>query len=163
MQTVTFDTTTKPDDDIVSTAIEGGWHVAFVSVTSREAKGTDFEVSLKSYEKIPELGVWDESDWDVARWANMKDSNNLNDILTIISNNSFPKSRDNLTKGQLHQLRDAMILEAHSAAVRGVFVTGDSRAFINNGRREKLEALLKTRIVTPNEFERELSNGSSGV
>jgi hypothetical protein len=49
-----------------------------------------------------------------------------------------------------------LILEAHAAAHRDIFVTADARAFIRNGRREQLEALLQTRILDPTEFEAEL-------
>lgn len=35
---------------------------------------------------------------------------------------------------------------------RDVFITTDAKAFINHGRREKLEALCSTKIVHPGEF-----------
>jgi predicted nucleic acid-binding protein len=56
-----------------------------------------------------------------------------------------------------------MILEAHTAARRKLFVTGDAKAFILNGRREQLQGLLSTRIVTAAEFEAELNEKASGV
>jgi hypothetical protein len=152
MQTVTFDSTAKPNDPLVLKAVDGGWDVAFASVSVREADGTNFDVSL-----VPELGVWDESSWDDSRWADESSSDRLESILAVVSNSSFPKNRRQLTKGQSHQLRDAMILEAHVAAQREVFVTNDFRAFIKQGRREKLEALLQTRILTSSEFDAELT------
>jgi len=155
MRTVTFDSTAKPDEPLVLKTVDAGWHVAFVSVSIREARGTDFEASLTAHERVPELGVWGESSWG-ARWADRQSSERLISILAIISNGSFSKRREQLTKGQSHQLRDAMILEAHAAAGRDVFVTADAKAFIGNGRREQLEALLKTRILSPTEFEAEL-------
>jgi hypothetical protein len=156
MQTVTFDSTAKPGEPLVLKAVDAGWNVAFASPSRREARGTDFEVSLNARERVPELGVWGESSWG-ARWANKQSSERLRSILAIISNGSFPRKREQLTKGQSHQLRDAMILEAHAAARRGVFVTADARAFIRNNRREQLEALLETRILSPTEFEAELA------
>lgn len=111
---------------------------------------------FRAYACVPELGVWDESSWDEARWADERSSECLEKILTIVSNGSFPKNRDHLSKGYVHQLRDAMILEAHSADKRMFFVTNDITAFIKHGRREKLEALLATRILTPAEFKAEL-------
>jgi hypothetical protein len=162
-QTVTFDSTVNADETIVLKAKGAGWHVAFTSVSVREAHGSKFEVSLKARERVPELGVFDESSWDEARWADESSSERLERILAIVSNGSFPKRRAQLTKGQSHQLRDAMILEAHSAARRDVFVTADAKAFISNGRREKLEALLRTRILSPVEFELELAPQTSGV
>ena len=156
MKSVTFDSTAKPDDPLLLKAVTAGWHVAFASVSLREAQGTDFEVELKAHERVPELGVWDESSWDEARWADERSSERLEKILIIISNGSFPKNRAQLAHGHHHQLRDGMILEAHTAAGHDVFVTDDARAFIKNGRREKLEALLKTRILSASEFEAEL-------
>jgi hypothetical protein len=75
-------------------------------------------------------------------------------ILAIISDGSYPPSgkRDNLTRGQHHQLRDAMILEAHVREGRDIFVTTDTTGFIKHGRREKLEALCSTQIMTVEEF-----------
>jgi hypothetical protein len=75
--------------------------------------------------------------------------------LRVISAGSFPPpgSRGTLTKGQRRQLRDAMIFEAHARAHRHVLVTADVKGFVNEGRREKLEALARTRIVTPEQLE----------
>jgi hypothetical protein len=57
-----------------------------------------------------------------------------------------------------------MILEAHSADRRTLFVTGDVTAFISNNRREKLQTLLTTRILSTSEFEGELrASGMRGV
>jgi hypothetical protein len=151
MRAVTFDSTSKPTDPLVLEAVDAGWDVAFASVSVREADGICFDVSL-----VAELGVWDESSWDDARWADESSSERLERILGIVSNGSFPNNRSQLTEGQLHQLRDAMILEAHVAAQREIFVTGDRKAFFKHGRREKLEALLKTRILTSSEFAAEL-------
>ncbi len=149
---------------MVLAAIAANWHVTFASVSLREAKGSDFEVTLRKHDLVPELGVWNESSWDNARWADEQSGDLLEKVLSIITNGSFPKNRSNLTEGQLHQLRDAMILEAHAAKERAVFVSADVRAFIKSGRREQLESLLKTRILRPSEFEAELNaNSTSGV
>ncbi len=45
-----------------------------------------------------------------------------------------------------------MILEAHSRDGRDVLVTQNTTDFIKHGRREQLEALCKTRIMTVDEF-----------
>jgi hypothetical protein len=80
--------------------------------------------------------------------------------LAIISDGSFPKrgQRSEMTKGEQHQLRDAMTFEAHVRHRRHVFVTADAKGFVKDGRREKLEHLGRTRILTPDEF-RELAEG----
>lgn len=45
-----------------------------------------------------------------------------------------------------------MIFEAHVRAKQHVLVTADAKGFIKDGRRERLEALGRTRIVTPDEL-----------
>jgi hypothetical protein len=159
MRTVTFDSTSKPDDALTLRLRASGWDVAFSTVSRRELHGAEFG-ALK---RVPELAVWNESTWNVARWADAASSERLQRILAIISNGSFPKQRDCLTEGQRHQLRDAMILEAHFASGRDVFVSSDAKAFIRDGRREKLEALLQTRILSPTEFEIEFGHQLKGT
>jgi hypothetical protein len=73
-------------------------------------------------------------------------------ILRVIGGGSFPPQRENLTRGERRQLRDAMILEAHYRDRRDVLVTEDAKAFINDGRREALETLCRTRIMRVDEF-----------
>jgi hypothetical protein len=73
------------------------------------------------------------------------------DVLSVVSNHSFPppEGRKHLSDGQRRQFRDAMILSLHAQHRRDVFVSGDERAFISAGRRERLERMLGTRIRTP--------------
>ena len=154
MKTVTFDSTTQPGEEIVTRAQNAGWQVAFASVTYRENQSLEVRLALKNHELLPEVGVWDEGTWDDTRWAN---GDRLEEILAIISNGSFPKDRRNLSEKQLHQLRDALVLEAHAAHRRDVLVSDDLKAFINHERREKLQALLGTRSLTSAEFQAELT------
>lgn len=72
----------------------------------------------------------------------------------IISDKGSPKQgqRDALTSGQRRQLRDAMIFCAHVRERREIFVTNDANAFIDEGRREKLERQFNTRIMKAAEF-----------
>ena len=51
-----------------------------------------------------------------------------------------------------------MILEAHAREEREIFVTNDRTGFIDDGRREKLQNLLKARILTREEFLHELKS-----
>ena len=46
-----------------------------------------------------------------------------------------------------------MILEAHHRAGNQIFVTSDKKGFVNHGRRERLETLLGTQILTPEGFQ----------
>jgi hypothetical protein len=102
---------------------------------------------------LPEVGVWHEGTWDESRWAN---DDLIEEILFIISSGSFPRERTSLTTNELHQLRDALTSEAHAAHRREIFVSNDTAAFIKHGRREQLESLLATRILTIKEFLGEL-------
>ena len=74
----------------------------------------------------------------------------------MIGSHSFPPpgQREQLTEGERRQLRDAMIFEAHVREGREVFISRDRKAFIgkNEAHRRQLEALYRTRILTPVEF-----------
>jgi hypothetical protein len=78
--------------------------------------------------------VWGEPPWGEFLWAgaNEEKMSDLEAILKIISNGSFPKSgkRELLTDGQRNQLRDAIIFEAHVREKREIFVTTDRKAFL---------------------------------
>ena len=122
-------------------------------ITDRELEAIDKRFP-KTVGRIPETLVLDESFLDQADLGSKSDSETFEEALMIISNNSFPKlgQRQNLSKGQLNQLRDAMILSAHARKGRDVFVTNDERGFIKHGRRERFEKLFNTKIMTPSEF-----------
>ena len=106
--------------------------------------------------KILELGIVDES--EVGNCVVGGGDDYMESIIQIISNGSFPKSgsRGHLSNGQRRQLRDAMILDAHAREGRSVFITNDRRGFIDGGRREMLQALLNTKILSGEEFFQEL-------
>lgn len=152
---VTLDTNVLPADDLMAIAAARRIDVAVVTVSEREVRGTKFAV-LKPMTAVPEIGVWDESEWDNFVWdADETEAQpGLEDILRVLSNGSFPSvdAREALTVGQRRQLRDAMILEAHVLESRDVFVSEDRRAFIDHGRRESLERITRTRIVTKAEL-----------
>jgi hypothetical protein len=174
--TITLDTSCLDDGDVervLTSAADGGFEVDVrtVTVSARESG----QPELRSH-AIPDPMVWDESRWDEGAWgsdatvqelvvldetpldsgllAGLDDLTRFEAILRVISNGSFPKpgERDAMTVGQLHQLRDAMALEAHARDGRTVFVTRDRKGFIDGGRRETLEGLCSTRIVTPEEL-----------
>ena len=104
---------------------------------------------------IPELLVLGESPLGGAVLAGDDHVDLLEKALRVISAGSVTPqaSLDSLSPGQRRQLRDALIFEAHARACRHVLVTSDAKGFINGGRRRTLEALGRTRIVTPNELE----------
>lgn len=157
MKTVTLDTDIlEHAEDLLEAGRKQGFQFARITVSDREVQNSSFEVHLKHLDKVNETAVWEESKWDGANWASQESPHE--EILSIISNGSFPKSREQLTSGQRHQLRDAMILEAHVREKRDIFVSNDKRAFFRHGRREKLEAKLGTRIMLLTEFRKFLDS-----
>ena len=149
---VTLDTNVLPADDLVEAARELDCDFAVVTVTEREVEGTPFEVHLRPFAVIPESAVYGEARYGAAIYASEISGEALQTLLDILSNGSFPRSRANLSKGERGQLRDALILEAHIRDGRNIFVTNDERAFIRDGRREKIEASFPARIMTQGEF-----------
>lgn len=129
--------------------------VAAVSVSGRELEKSDIKILTA---QIPETAVSSESRWNEGVFAS--DDDPLEDVLSIISNGSFPgpAARNKLTDGQRRQLRDAMIFAAHVREERDIFVTNDSRAFLKESRKEKLEKKYNTRIMIRTEFISYLSN-----
>lgn len=148
--------------------------VAVITVTLRE-RGESPYLDGFGGSAIPETAVWGESCWGKAVWggvtvpealvigetpigqgAIVSDStvDAFEAILTVIAGGSFPRhgERDDLTTGQHRQLRDAMIFEAHVRSRRDVFVTNDRKGFINGGRKEALERIGATCIVTADEL-----------
>jgi hypothetical protein len=76
------------------------------------------------------------------------------EILKIITTGGFPPpgARNGLTPGNRKKELDAVIFETHVGEGRDVFVTRDVKDFIKDGKREALEALGSTRIMTVDEF-----------
>jgi hypothetical protein len=128
---------------------------------------------------VQETGVWNESLWGEAVWGPSppvyetltldesrlgmavlggdESPSRFEAILAIIGDGSFPRrgEREELTDGQRRQLRDAMILEAHTRNGRDVLVSNDVKAF-GREKRSKLEAVCHTKIRTVDEFCREV-------
>ncbi len=152
-------------------ALDVPHELAYVTVTARE-RGSGLRTEMTA---VPETMVWGESQWGEGVWGGpipevlVLDESTLGlavlgseghvDVfetaLRIISAGSFPQigSRDELSHGERHQLRDAMIFEAHVRARRHVLVTEDAKGFIRDGRRERLETLGQTWIRLPSELE----------
>jgi hypothetical protein len=159
---ITFDTNIISLDGLLSACSNLGWDAAIVSVTRREVEGTSFEVRIEPFGEVPESAVLDESRFGEAVYGSDQTAIDLDRILKTISGGTFPANRSQLSKGQLRQLRDAMIFEAHARDARDVFVTNDRRGFIAGGRRAALEAMFATRIMTSDEFVQFCSTVSKG-
>ncbi len=153
MLRVSLDTDVLPADDLIAAA--AGFDVSFAvcSVTQRETEGSSLLAGARSIEAVLEVAVLGESRWGEAVWGSSAIADILETTLAIISNGSFPKDRSTLSRGQQHQLRDAMILEAHIRSGRDILVSNDRKAFFNFGRREALQEHFGVRIMTSVEFE----------
>lgn len=175
---VTIDTNIFPIDDILLRLKKSKFPIEFkiVSVTVRELKNHKLANQIAEFTKIHESGVWDESTWDNAVWGgtlievavldessvgsailgSTTDAEVFEDLLLLISNNTFPASgkRYSLTRGQRRQLRDAMILTAHLREKRDILVTNDIKGFIGvkGDKRDQIESKYKTKIMTKEEF-----------
>ena len=150
---ITFDTNALTEDTLISMCEALGWHLAVVSVTEREVDGTPFEVCLQPLGTIRETAAfYGEGGYGQGLWPSEESKKHVEEILQVISSGGFPTERSNLTDGQEHQKRDAMILEAHIREGREIFVTRDEKGFINHGRRERLQETFGTRVLTPEEF-----------
>ena len=161
--TVTFDTNVFPAADLIQKAENHGYRVSVISVTERESQSCSFDAEMKSLKTVPETFVLNESILNSnAQLSEEQLPGRLELALKILSNGSFPPldSRNILTKGQKRMLRDAMILAAHSREGHDILVTNDAKGFINNGRREKIEKVFKTKILNVIEFENQLERQS---
>ena len=148
---------------------------AFIGVTEREH---GFEIGYGG-QRVNESMDWGESPWgsvwggpksavfvldeavlapddaSVCRFDVLGDGKDvLQSALDIIGDGSFPQPghRDELSDGERRQLRDAMIFDAHVRECRHVLVSNDQKAYVNHGKREKLERLGATKIRTTAEL-----------
>jgi hypothetical protein len=155
MPSVTLDTNVLPNDALLSRARDAGIDVAVISVTRRETEITPIEKHVVALEQVVEIAVLGESRLGQAVLGGDQDASCLERTLRIVSNGSFPRpgEREQLTRGQRAQLRDAMILCAHVRNGRSILISNDAKAFINDGRREQLQHEFKTQIMTVEEFE----------
>lgn len=157
---ITFDTSVLPADDLILAAQRFDCDFAVVTVTAREVEGTRFEVHLEPCAVVHETGVYGEARYGQAVYASHTSAEVLDKILRVISSGAFPQSRADLSDGQVHQFRDALILEAHIREGRDIFVTDDARAFVRHGKREELGASLGVRILKREEFLHDCSAGT---
>jgi hypothetical protein len=167
---LTLDTNCIEHADLRAKATEVDAELAAFSVTRNETQSSGFGIHLKTISVIPEQlrwrdGAWADGCWADRIWGSGPDveytrgdgskcvGDPFEDVLRVISNGSFPppNNRKHLSDGQRRQFRDAMILSLHAQHRRDVFVSNDATAFIKEGRRERLQAMLATRICTPEE------------
>jgi hypothetical protein len=152
MRTITLDTDVANCREVIEAAQRRGLESAVISVTNREMRGSTYRPAVDA--QVLETLVFGESEFGQMVLGSETEPALFEQILQIISNGSFPKpdSRDHLTPGERHQLRDALILLTHVRERRDILVSNDTRAFLSHGRREALESVLGTRIMTSAEF-----------
>jgi len=109
---ITLDTNVIHVAEVVESARQRGHELAVVTVTEREVEGSSFTADLRHLDTVAESTVWGEFRWGAGVWSSEDSAIVLDEILRIISNGSFPTDRRNLSKGQQHQLRDALLLRA---------------------------------------------------
>lgn len=128
--------------------------VEFATISVSDRERGEHETKPKNIPTIPETAVIGESSWGEAVLGSENGSRVYEHIRAIISSGSYkpPDGDKHPHDGQWRQVRDAMALSDHVRERRDIFITTDARAFINHGRREQLEALCRTRIMTPAEF-----------
>lgn len=153
MRTVTIDTSILPADDLIGSVSSDEFSFSVVTVTEREL-GDWFNRNKPGIGRVLETAVWDHGTWDNAVWGGPTDATCLENVVSIIGEGSFPppSARSALTAGQRRQLLDAMIFCAHVREKRDIFVTNDQRGFIRKQRRENLERVYSTKVMTKEEF-----------
>jgi len=155
VQSATFDTNVFPADPLIERAHRLGLTISVISVTKREAAGSSIAEEVDSLKTIHETCVVGESQVGKSVVGDEQSNRTYEKALKMLSNGSFPApgSRDSLSDGHLHILRDAMILCAHMRENTDVLVTNDRKGFIDHGRREAIEWEFSVRVMTVDEFE----------
>ena len=170
MLKLTLDTNCIDHEELLRCAQAAGADVATFSVSRKETSGSSFAARLETMTVIAEQSVFADGLFTDNFWADRVWRSGANvtyrredgdkvvgdpfeEVLAVISNRSFPSSgaRRNLSAGQRRQFRDAMMLSLHAQHQRDVFISADEKAFVKDGRRDRLERMLSTKIVTPKE------------
>jgi hypothetical protein len=147
MKTVTLDTSVFPRkhqrqeyDELIAQGRRRGFSFGVVFLTKREAYDSSFQEYMAGLDTIFTSGLVG-PDAIVGEFVFASDdfAARFEEILSRITNGSFPKDRSSLTKTERGQLRDALIFEAHVREKRDIFISKDRKAFINHGRRDCLQ------------------------
>lgn len=105
---------------------------------------------------IDETAILDESRVGMAVLGGNESAALLQRILGMMRNDksSKPQLGGERSCGEMHQLRDALMLEAHVRSGHDILVSNDVKGFIGKTgeTRAHLEELCETRIMTVDEF-----------
>jgi len=164
MTTVTLDTNTVDDPQVIEAALRAGFDLVRTTVTDRELESSGIQAALPGENAVYEPFVLGESRLGFAVLGSETGADTFERLLQIISNGAFPPKgrRSNLSPGERRQLRDAMILSTHIREGRQIFVTRDVKGFIRDGRRELLEREFRIKIMTAEEFLKLCNSGGVG-
>jgi hypothetical protein len=151
---ITLDTGVLPADALLAAVKGRNFDFAVVSVTVAETQSTSFVATLKPLGEVDQNVAFGAGVYGAHTYGGTPDKECLRKALEVISNGAFadPEPSDKLTDGERSQQHDAIILCTHVRDQRDVLVTTDQKAFIKGERRERLESLFHTRIMTPDEF-----------
>jgi hypothetical protein len=153
--TITLDATSASPvkrADIMIACARGRVDVRYASATDTEIDGTSIARFSDSPSAAETFALGESRSGGVAGLGRDQSAMRHEAILDIIGDGTFPSDGRDLNESERHQLRDAMIFEAHCREGRDIFVTDDEKGFISHGRRKKLEALGNTRIMRTDEF-----------
>ncbi len=151
---VTLDTGTITHRPRIDEACAGlDVELDYTTVTDRETEGWPSATTGSQVRESAVLGEWRAG---VAAAGSEESGPMLEQVLQIFSSGGFPPLgsplREALSEGNHHHLLDAMILEAHVREGRDVLVTENTTEFITGDRREVLQQLCRTKILTVAEF-----------
>jgi len=155
---VTFDANMFPCDDLIELCDRMEWEVCRATTTDREFRDTSFSSDIETTTSANELCILNLSSVNASRLGNDELSERLKDILRILSDGSYPINGQATSDGEKRQFHDALTFEAHLANNGDIFVTNDKKAFINHGKRERLQDKFETVIMTGEEFREYIGN-----
>ncbi len=177
--TVTYDWNMVPIEmPLFMQAKSAGYIINLTEASLREAAGSSFEISFEfndnftesctySFQSsehnlylpipvIPEMAIPGQMTY-LAKGIPPTGNQiyQFEQVVKIISNGSIsnPRFIDNFSPGQKRIILDAKTFCSHVIAGRDCFVTKDKKAFIDRGRRDKLEQLASTKILSSEEFQ----------
>lgn len=171
-QRVTLDTGCSASPELLKTIERTGAEIIISTVSVHELGDSSWAAAYDGLERKPGPGGWG-LNWGecfgggvAVEFADhtgaQAHASPFCEILWVISSGAvrLPSDWGSLTPNQRRMINDAMIFSVHVQQRGDVFVTADRRAFVNAGKREKLEAMFRTRILTPEEVMAEF--GDSG-
>jgi hypothetical protein len=158
MLTVTLDTGALCFVEALNAVAGIDADVATTTVTAREVAGTGWASHLEGLKVIHEDLVLGESWLGSAVLGSAETADRYERLLLLLSGGGFPKpgNRDDLSEGQKHVQRDAMIFSAHARDGRDILVSEDRRAIgqPNSSLRQRLVDEFGIRAMTVDEFKR---------